>query len=197
MAQFYITRQIVQKDGSVLDEPEIVTVPDGKTLNDLGYGEAETAAAIPLPADYSSIPHKVEGGQLVPDVAEAERQALAKIDVGQERAELSTARLARIVATFSTWYEVQDFRSLSTEAVTGLTAVQRRERWPMLSALVSESGATLPQVVSAAETELRPRVRRIALFEARAVLARRAVRTATDAATKIAAADVAWEAPES
>jgi hypothetical protein len=157
-------------------EEQTVALGDGQQLGDVGMD----------PAAFEVV---AETEQFELAAPEAEAEALGKIDNEQTSAELGEGRrLARIVSTLAKWAELQDLKTVEPAAVGAMTALARAPRWPFLTALVQESGATLTQVAGTVEQTLWPPVRRIALFEARAELARRAVRQATSAAEKLAAA---------
>lgn len=165
--------------------------PDQERVLD-GLGEG-WAALWELPRVPESFEYVDEAdGQIKADLAFAERQALSRIDTRQEAALVAGARLAVATAEMQTWREIQDLKRVTDPEVTAMTAAQRQARWPFLIALMNQSGTAMANFrtfAGTAESELAPRVAKLAILSAKALLARRAVRTATTAQAKLAAAE--------
>jgi hypothetical protein len=166
--------------------------PEAERVLDGYPGYAVTRTLDGLLGDFEYIDRTT--GAVVEDLPAAERKALALLDQRQDAVEGAEARSpTRIRSIMFTWYEVQDLKRVAPAAVGAMTAAERAARWPFLMALVAESGASLTQVATTAETALAPKVAKLARYEARAEMGRRAVQTASTAATKEAAAGaVTW-----
>jgi hypothetical protein len=158
------------------------------SAEDMGI-DLTTAVEVPrLPNAHEQ--WDVVTGVFVEDLAAAEHEALALLDQRQDAAEGTEARSpTRIRSMMFTWYEVQDLKRVAPAAVGAMTVAERAARWPFLMALVAESGASLAQVATTAETALGPRVAMLARYEARAEMGRRAVQSASTAGAKRAAAE--------
>lgn len=129
------------------------------------------------------------------DDAGVETWALDKLEKDADDMALHEMRgLRRQVATAMLWNEVQRLKqSVDTGTFNTLSALEKAKRFPTLSALVQLSGNGISAVATAVENRLWNRVRRMALAEAKMLLARDAVRAAATRESKLAAADaVLW-----
>lgn len=199
---------ITDAAGNLIDQ--IVTLGEGDTPGSHprfhGYpwesGGAMVAHMVDRQGDLPLERFDAATGQWIKQASQAETIALRQLDQAQDKATRSLADLAVVVGELQTWREIQDLKRppAPTDADIGaLTAAQRQARWPFLIALMTESGTPLANFrafVATAEAELAPRVQTVSTLAARAMLARRAVRNATDAAAKLAAAAVDLESGE-
>jgi hypothetical protein len=127
------------------------------------------------------------------DIIAAETYALGKIEADAETASFGEfPKLRRQIAVVLLWHEIQRLKLSNATGNIPADLTERRKQFPTLMALVALSGNTLTQVATAAENRLWDRVRRMALWEAKLMLADDAVRASATAAGKVAAANVTW-----
>lgn len=145
----------------------------------------------------------VEDGTILDDLPRIEATLLASLDVEQEEME---RQVGRTVAILAAWYEMQDLKTLAPATVSAMSADAKSKRWPFVMAMVeAELGITLAQAtatqinnqlsatVASLDGPLWVKVKKFARYEARAEMARRAVKAATTASAKqAAAAAVNW-----
>lgn len=127
-----------------------------------------------------------------PDTAPAEAWALNKVAAEADGARTGELPQTMQIAVVLLWHEIQ--RLKLAQAVNQIPAdlTERRKQYPTLMALVALTGNTLAQVATAAENRFWDRMRRMALWTAKEMLARDAVRAAGTTGGKVAAADVSW-----
>ena len=136
---------------------------------------------------------KVENDQWVPDEAAAEAGALDAIERAYEAAtEVDVKKVRKQIGIALLWQEVQRLKLAGSTNTVPATVEERRKMFPTLMAIVTLSGNTLNQVAIAIENRLWDRVRRMALWEAKSLLAEDAVRAAQTVEDKLAAAEVTW-----
>ena len=177
----------IEKDGQI--QHVAGEMIDGEVA---GYPGWIVAAELPRVPDDEI--ERVVDGAIVEDVAAAEAVALRRLDEAQDDAERGLFRLSRLISTLLKWYELQDLKSVPTATVQAMAAADRQARRPFLTMLAVEAGASLAQTATIVEEHLGPRVRKIAIYEARAEMARRAIRSGKTGAEKLAAAEnVGWE----
>ena len=131
-------------------------------------------------------------------VNDVEAMAIAAIDsAAEETSEQIITQFRRQCMILNLWEELQRLKLANaiTGYMAGIDINERRKQFPGLMALVALSGNTITQVAAAVDNRLWERVRTIHLAHAKLMLAHDAVKAATTAAAKKAAADaVDWEA---
>lgn len=139
--------------------------------------------------DYGIEPTDVDSATIALDDAGTEAWALEKIE---EDAEVKTGtqvkRLRRHIGMVMLWQEVQLLK-MSTDFST-LTTLQKAQRFPTLAALAQETGNSILTVATAVENRLWDRIRKMAVTQAKLLVARDAIRSAATKDDKIAAANV-------
>lgn len=88
--------------------------------------------------------------------------------------------------------EVRDFRKCSTLTILTMPVIARRKRWPYITAEATALGQTIYQVADAFETELAAGDNVVRTIAVKARKAKAAIRNATTAEAKLAAANVDW-----
>lgn len=161
-------------------------------------GPAGYPGATIINADVAPHPHHLaliqgDGTWAIP-VDVAERWARERIEDDAEEMTLAQfRRIRRQMATVLLWNEVQRLK-LATGNFTNLSLAEKARQFPTLAALAQQSGSTIPASAAAVESRLWDRVRRMALAEAKLLLAHDSVRNAATPEAKIAAAEaVEWK----
>lgn len=89
--------------------------------------------------------------------------------------------------------ETTDYFGMSSDALAALDSAARAARWPWLCAEVTAGGGTLAEVAARVRDSMDSSEATIRTIDARAVVAKRAVRAAMTEAAIRAAADINWE----
>jgi hypothetical protein len=155
-----------------------------------GYDPAVwTAVEIPAPTEQDVATTALT-------LQQTEAWALDQVEARAEAFAMSSVmRVRREIAILNLWREIQALKLAQAVNQVPTDATERGKRWPMLMALVQLTGNGLAAVSTAAENRLSDRVKRIAVLEAKMMLARDAIRAATTKQDKIAALNaVDWAA---
>lgn len=128
------------------------------------------------------------------DPAAAEAWALAQVEDDADQASAGdVGHIRRQVAITAIWHEVQLLKLAQATGNLPADAASRRKMLPTLMALVALTGNSLAQVSASMEARFWDRVRRVAIWEAKALLARDSVRAAQGVDAKMAAVEaVNW-----
>lgn len=172
----------------------LIESPDGTERNLVPSLDGYEGWTVLDPDAPEEIEFKIWDGQaLVDDVPAAEAWALDRLERDAEEATGNeVSRLRRQVAITFLWHEVQRLKLANSTGNVPADLTERRKQFPTLMALVALSGKTLTQVATAAENRLWDQVRRMALWEAKLMMAEDNVKIKATVAEKIAASEVSW-----
>lgn len=185
MRYWQVVGPVKQKDGRRVDETQYVAAEEAPTIEDAVVTEVPR-----LPEDGE----KVVDGEIVPDLDYLRSAAVAYVDRKQEAAADKLQKLVMNLATLEVWREIKQLeRDSATGQIPG-TQVGRQEEYPFLSSLASVAAVSLEVAATTAKAEIQPAVKRMALFAARALVARRKIAQAQTAEEIKSAAGVNLEA---
>lgn len=123
------------------------------------------------------------------DPAKAEQLALDKVEESADKKWSEQAGRFRMqIAIASAWREVQMLKLAQATNTIPTDLVERQKQYPLLMSMVSLSGDSLSTVAVQVENRLWNRVKSMSLAQAKMMLGRDAVRSASTAEEKINAA---------
>jgi len=118
-------------------------------------------------------------GAWVDDLPAAKAEAINRINLAEQEA---NERMTRVITAFSMielWSDIKRLERDQADNKIPTTVTERNERYPFVSAVAAVANVTLAAAATTAKAELAPKVTQIALYAARALLARRNVNNAT------------------
>lgn len=153
-------------------------------------------AWVALPAGYDSETWawSPTAKGMVEDLGRVKARLLAQIDADREAREMAvlTAGGAKKYVYNRKAEEAIDARSLLSTALNALSLTDKERRYPFATAEMQLTGESLSTVISRFEAGMAASTAKIAVIDAKATIAKRAVRAATTKSAVLQAATVTW-----